>query len=86
MKKIFLIILLSISLCSNAFSWSGYEWERSEFIEIESGTLVRSGELIYVYHYGDEGYALETVLYVSSDEVITEDERGNWRTYDMDDY
>lgn len=85
MKKSVLLLFLFFSLIGLAKAWEGYDYEKGEYIEIESGNLVRSGEEIEVYHYDTGEYKYEEVQSVDSDEVETYDyETGEYHTYEME--
>ena len=83
-----LAILLSYPLLT--FAWEGYDYETGNYVEIESGNTVRSGNEIEVYDYetGDyEYYEVESIRRSgSSVELEVYDyETGEYRTFEMDD-
>jgi hypothetical protein len=85
MKKIFLFIFIGISL--NA--WDGYDYDKSSYVEIDSGNLVRSGNDIEIYDYGSGEYKDVEVQSVESYGGSTEVEvydynTGEYRTLEMD--
>lgn len=85
MSKSLVMVIICLFLASVANAWDGYDYNDGEFIEIDKGNLVRSGEEIEVFHYGSGEYRYEEVESVSSDEVETYDyETGEYNTYDMD--
>ena len=58
-KKITLSIILDsvLSLASsNTIAWDSYDYNTGSYIEIGSGNLVRSGNEIEIYDYGDGSY------------------------------
>lgn len=46
MKKVMLLCGLILVITTSVFGWEGYDYEESEYSEIEEGNLVRSGEEI----------------------------------------
>jgi hypothetical protein len=84
MKKVFLLIAMLLLSCP-AVAWDGYDYETGNYIEIEKGNLVRSGNDIEIYDYQTGTYKNVEVQSVSSDEVEVYDyETGEYRTFDMD--
>jgi hypothetical protein len=51
-----ILLLLFVFISSKAFCWEGYDYESDSEIEIESGNLVREGELIKFYDWRSEDY------------------------------
>ncbi len=47
--KIIFIITFLFMIFSIVFAWEGYDYETGDYIEIEKGNLVRSGEDIEIY-------------------------------------
>jgi hypothetical protein len=84
MKKIIIIISITLT-CNFAFAWDGFDYETGNYIEIESGQLVRPGRDIEIYDYGHAGYRTVEVQSVSDDEVEVYDySTGEYRAFDMD--
>lgn len=87
MKFIITTFLFTISF--NLYAWDGYDYETGSFVEIDKGSLVRSGEEIEVYSY-DTGeytsYEVESITsYGSGAEVEVYDyDTGEYKTLDMD--
>lgn len=88
MKKLIvytILLCIFILLAGVTEAWEGYDYEAGEYIEIEEGNLVRSGEEIEVYHQDSGEYNYEEVESVSSDELETYDyETGEYHTYEME--
>ena len=85
----FVFIMFIMTLCSsNAFSWDGYDWGKGRYVEIEKGNLVREGETIDFYEYGN-GYGsmdIDSINKSGSHVEIegTDNETGENRTFEMD--
>ena len=88
MKNITLTIILSSVLLltsSNTIAWDGYDYNTGSYIEIGSGNLVRSGNEIEIYDYGDGSYKDVEVQGMSGNELEVYDyETGEYRYLDMD--
>lgn len=89
MNKIKITIAFILILPNLAFCWDGYDYESGSDIEIEKGNLVRPGEDIEIYDYGDGEYKDVEVESVekrgSGVEVEVYDyDTGEYRTFDMD--
>ncbi len=55
MKKLFLIVAISLTFITNpSLAWSGYDYENEKSIEIEAGNLIREG-LIFEYRDVESG-------------------------------
>ena len=79
----FLSVLLVIR--QEALSWSGYDYAKGTFVEIESGNLVREGETIEVYDYDEGEYRDMEVEDIQGNELeVTDSYTGESRTFDMD--
>ena len=89
MRYKLLTIFSAIFLCSSyAHAWDGTD-SKGTPVEIEKGNLVRDGETIEYFDYGEGKYKTGTVQdisrYGSSVEVEVQDENtGETRTFDMD--
>ena len=82
---IWIVLLAVVFMACNVYAWSGYDYDKGEYIDIESGNLVRSGQEIEVYHWDSGDYTYEDVESVSSGTVETYDwNTGEYKTYDMD--
>jgi hypothetical protein len=73
-----------------AFGWSGYDYDKGTYVEIEKGNLVRSGNSIEFYDHEDGEYRTGEVQSIqrsgSSVEVeVQDDETGEIRTLEMED-
>lgn len=84
-----LYILTFILYPFNVYGWSGYDWNNGSFIEIEKGELVKEGEDIEIFDYGEGEYKNIEVdsmdKYGNHIEIEGEDiETGEIRTFDMD--
>jgi len=88
MKNITLTIILGSALLltsSNTIAWDGYDYNTGSYIEIGSGNLVRSGNEIEIYDYGDGSYKDVEVQGMSGNELEVYDyETGEYRYLDMD--
>ena len=88
MKK----IILSLGVLSNLFAWSGYDWNKGSYVDIERDNLVRPGRDIEIYDYGTNGGYKDVEVqsihnYGSHTEVEVYDyNSGEYRTLDMDNY
>lgn len=91
MKKIIIAAIFSVFMIpSYAISWDGFDYQSGNYIEIESGNLVRTGRDIEIFDYQDGTYRDVEVTnidrYGSTVEVEVFDyERGEYRTFEMDD-
>ena len=89
-KMFFLTVLIACILGgflgqNYLHAWDGFDYGNSEYVEIESGNLVRDGEDIEVYHWGDGAYHQEEVQGMQGNELETYDyDTGEYRYYDMD--
>lgn len=84
-----IIFLLSAFVATSAMAWSGYDYERGAYVDIEKGNLVRSGHDIEIYDY-QEGYRdveVESIRRAGSkvEVEIRDHETGEQRTLEMDD-
>ena len=82
-----LVILLFFST-NSAYGWSGYDSESGTSVEIDSGNLVREGETIEFFEYGN-GYGSMNIRsmrsYGNHVEIEGFDhESGEIRTFEMD--
>lgn len=90
MKK----IVLAISCCilmspAHALAWDGFDYESGNFVEIESGNLVRSGQEIEIFDYADGKYKDVEVVGIDRfgsrvDVEVYDPERDEFRTFEMD--
>jgi len=81
----FVILILTVLVSTTAFGWSGYDYDSSSYIDIESGSLVRKGRTIEIYDYGAGSYRDVEVESISGGEVeVYDSEAGEYRTFDMD--
>ena len=54
MKKIIIAAIFSVFMIpSYAISWDGFDYQSGNYIEIESGNLVRTGRDIEIFDYQD---------------------------------
>lgn len=88
MKK--LAIIPFLILPATALAWDGYDSESGSSVEIGEGNLVRPGENIEVYDYGNGEYRDVDVESIqrsgSSVEVeVYDHESGEYRTFEMED-
>jgi hypothetical protein len=85
MKKACLL-LSSLSL----FAWDGYDYDKSNYVAIEKGNLVRSGKEIQYYDYENGEYKNAYVDRIrdSGNKVeleVTDSDTGESRTFEMND-
>ncbi len=85
MRKIILLIFITLSLQA----WEGYDYDKDNYVDIESGNKVRSGSDIEIYDYSSGEYRdveVESVeRYGGSIEVEVYDyDTGEYRTLEMD--
>lgn len=90
MKKIMLIIMILFAQAEFLYAWDGYDYDNDNFVEIEEGNLVRSGNDIEVYSYGSGEYHDVTVesitRYGNSVELeVYNWDTGSYETYEMED-
>jgi hypothetical protein len=83
-----IIFLLSALVATSATAWSGYDYERGTFVDIEKGNLVRPGRDIEIYDYqgGYREVEVQSIRRVGSSvevEVVDRD-TGDVRTLEMD--
>lgn len=84
------ILALTLALLSlTTFAWDGTDSETGASVEIERGTLVRSGRSIDYFDYDSGEYKSATVesvrRYGRTVEVeVTDDDSGEVRTLEMD--
>jgi hypothetical protein len=85
-KKYLMTIFIFVS--TSAHCWDGYDWQKSQFVEIDKGNLVRESEQIEVYKYGEgyKTYNVEAVdRYGSSVEVeVNDPNTGEKSTFEME--
>jgi len=84
------IITLLVAIGISAYSWEGYDYENSSYVEIERGNLVRTGKDIELYDYstGDyKSYEVESIQRSGSTVEIElyDYEKGTYRTVEMTD-
>lgn len=90
MRKALILVALSLLVApATAFSWDGYDYDTGNYVEIESGNLMRTGNDIEIYDYEDGSYkdveVTDITRYGSSVEIEVYDyESGKYRTFDMD--
>jgi len=79
------IALFLVTFSSPVLAWDGYNSETGEYITIESGTLVRSGEDIDVYNQTTGEYQQVEVESVGNGEIeVYNYGTGERQSYDMD--
>jgi hypothetical protein len=90
-KKIISYLILCLGLSSQVFAWTGYDYDSSSYVEVEKGNLVREGEDIEIYDYGNGEYKDVYVQSIESTgtgaglEVEVYDyDTGETRTFDME--
>ncbi|MGM0858630.1 MAG: DUF5334 family protein [Pseudomonadota bacterium] len=89
MKYLVFAMLAALALsCSPVIAWDGYDWEANSDITIESGNLVRYGEEIEYYDWGENEYKYGVVERIdrfgSMVEVeIYDYQEGEYRTFEM---
>lgn len=92
MKGLLLVVALIAFVASAytpAFGWDGYDYDKGNYIEIDRGTKVRSGETIEIYDYNSGSYKDVEVdsIHKSGSHVeieVTDSETGESRTFEMD--
>ena len=88
MKTLVSVFALTVS-AGTVVAWDGYDYDKGTYVEIDEGNLVRSGEEIEVYEYG-EGYKYFDVESIersgSTVELEVYDHDTNeYRYFEMDD-
>lgn len=82
MKK---FLILFCFLFSSAYAWDGYNVKNGDYIEIDKGQLVRTGEEIEIYNYSTGEYEYKEVNDIYDNTIETYDyETGEYETFDMD--
>lgn len=86
MKK---LIIAALLFTTPALAWDGYDWENGEYIEIESGNLVREGQEIEVYNWDSGEYEYYDVENINNNFGDVELEVYDWNSgeykyFDMD--
>lgn len=92
MKKF--IVLLLVYFCSiPCFSWSGFDYDKGNYIDIGKGNLVRRGREIELFDYQDaeyKTYEVENIRTRASGRHTELDlydwQTGEYRTVEMDNY
>jgi hypothetical protein len=90
MKKTTLLLVIGFLLFPiGAIAWDGYDYDRGNYIEIDKGNLVRSGNDIEIYDYDTGDYKDVEVESISrsggSVEIEVYDyDRGEHRNFDME--
>lgn len=87
-----IILCACFVLCfsSPVFAWDGYDYEKNSNIEIGDGNLVRSGNTIEIYDYGDGSYKDVEVesVYDTPGGVnveVYDSDSDTYRTFEMED-
>lgn len=88
MKSVFLAVSLSL-LSLSSFAWDGTDSETGASVEIEPGTLVRSGISVDYFDYNAGEYKSATVEAVrrvgrTVKVDVIDDDTGEARTLEMD--
>jgi GTPase len=77
--------ILFIFIISFLNSWDGYDYDTGNYIEVESGNLVRSGNEIEIYDYQTGEYKNVEVESIKDKELeVYDHETGEYRTFEMD--
>lgn len=89
MKNFMFALLATVFLTVTSDAWDGYDYETGNYIEIDKGNLVRSGEEIEYYDYESGEYRYGEVQNIESSgggaEVEVYDyESGKYRTFEME--
>lgn len=90
-KRGIFVGLLTAGVClGNGFAWDGYDNEKGASIEIEKGNLVRTGETIEIYDYGEGSYKNVDVESISRtgntvELEVYDHDSGEYRTFEMED-
>jgi pyruvate/2-oxoglutarate/acetoin dehydrogenase E1 component len=85
----FLLVVLVLFIPILCISWDGFDYEKGDYISIDKGNLVRSGNDIEIFDYGSGEYHDVTVesisRYGSGVELeVYDNDTGEYRTLDMD--
>lgn len=91
MKMTVLCAALMFLLPCAAMAWSGYDYEKNNFVDIDKGNLVRRGETIEIYDGADGRFKdveVESIQrFGNTVEVeVYDPEKGETRTFDMDNF
>jgi len=79
------MILVLAFLSVNSFAWDGYDYGKGNFVDVEKGSLVREGNEIEIYDWGDGAYKnVEVDSFDGSEIEYTDPDSGEQVTIDMD--
>ena len=89
MKKTLLSVALIVVSATSALAWDGYDYTNGNFVSIDSGNLVRTGNMITIYDYGTGNYHDVDVQSMSSSGSsvaieVYDYETGDYRVLEMD--
>ena len=89
-SKLIVTILACLVIPVSTHAWDGYDYDKGNYVEIEKGNLVRSGNEIEIYDYGTGEYHDVEVESInrsgSTVEIDVYDHNtGEHRTIEMDD-
>jgi hypothetical protein len=88
MKRL-ILVFAAVYIPGRLMAWDGYDYDSSNYVEIEKGNLVRPGQEVEYFDYGAGEYRDGDVESIrgsgSSVEVEVYDrETGEYRTFEMD--
>lgn len=89
MLKLFIASSL-VLLAAPCSAWDGYDWDKGNFVEIDKGNLVRRGETIEVFDYGEGEFKDMEVLGIERtpggvEVEVYDPEADETRTFEMED-
>ena len=92
MKKFFALLLV-YCIAIPCFSWSGFDYDRGNYVDIGKGNLVRRGREIEVFDYQDgqyKTYEVENIRNrasgIHTELEVYDAENDEYRTFEMDNY
>ncbi|MFH7325947.1 DUF5334 family protein [Desulfurivibrio sp. C05AmB] len=89
MRRLVIVLFAVLAFAATSHAWSGYDYDRGSYVEIERGNLVRPGREIEFYDYDSGEYRYGDVESIrrfgSSVEVEVYDrDTGEYRLFEMD--
>lgn len=85
-----LLLIFIVCLSSPVLAWDGYDWDSGNYVEIESGNLVREGRDIEIYDWETNDYHDVEVIdmrdtYDGVELEVYDYDTGEYRYLDMED-
>lgn len=85
MRQVLMLVCCAL-MPAVALAWGGYDVDSGGNIEIESGNLVREGEMVEIYDYDADEYRDVSIESVNGDGQLEvyDYETDEYRTFEMD--